>query len=159
MSKKIDWPSLLQRRSAFFLKKARALPGLKRLGPKTPWLMDSSLVSAPAMLKLNKSYRRKGYATDVLSFISPEPFRSQGMLGELVICLPVLKRQAKSMGHPPEAELDILLVHGILHLLGMDHELGVKEAASMRKWESRLLVAGRGKAARKGLIARAGAGS
>jgi probable rRNA maturation factor len=99
------------------------------------------------MSRLNRSYRGKTYATDVLSFPAPPVFRRQGHLGELIICLPVLKSQARELGHSAETELDVLLVHGLLHLLGMDHEKGGKAARVMRLWETRLLKG-------KGLIAR-----
>ena len=65
----------------------------------------------------------------------------EGQLGEVVICLPVLKRQARERGHSEVAELEILLVHGALHLLGFDHELGPKQAAAMARWEGKLLPA------------------
>ena len=96
------------------------------------------------MTELNRAYRGKNRPTDVLSFQPPEVFRKQGMLGELVICLPVLKRQARELGHRPETELRILLVHGVLHLLGLDHELGAREAARMARLEARLLEKLRG---------------
>lgn len=93
------------------------------------------------MARLNASYRGKDYATDVLSFEAPGPFRERGLLGELVICLPVLKRQALEQGHRPERELEVLLTHGLLHLLGMDHEKGAREAAAMGRAEDLLLKA------------------
>jgi probable rRNA maturation factor len=91
------------------------------------------------MTALNRRYRGKAYPTDVLSFSAPEPFRRAGHLGDLVICLPTLKRQAREQCHAPERELQVLLVHGVLHLLGFDHELGPKQAALMQRWEARLL--------------------
>jgi len=91
------------------------------------------------MKKLNHAWRKKNYATDVLSFPAPEVFFELGNLGELVICLPVMKKQAREHKHPLEQELDVLLVHGILHLMGFDHELGPKEAKLMQKWENSLL--------------------
>jgi rRNA maturation RNase YbeY len=77
-------------------------------------------------------------------------------LGELVICEPILKSQAREQGHSPERELEVLLAHGLLHLLGFDHELGEKEARIMKKWED-LLVERRVTSAKgSGLISRAG---
>jgi probable rRNA maturation factor len=94
------------------------------------------------MARLNSRYRGKPRPTDVLSFPAPEPIRSlQGALGELVICLPVLTRQAREQGHRAELELWVLLAHGLLHLLGMDHEKGGKQAAEMARWEKKLLSA------------------
>jgi probable rRNA maturation factor len=104
-----------------------------------PWNASVQMVGGPAMRRLNLQYRKKNYQTDVLSFEAPLVFRKVGQLGELVICLPVLKRQAAEQGHSPESELDILLIHGLLHLLGFDHERGPKDAASMSRWERKLL--------------------
>jgi probable rRNA maturation factor len=112
------------------------------------------------MAALNAKFRKKEGPTDVLSFPAPGPVRRLGMLGELVICLPVLVRQAREQGHPPERELRVLLVHGVLHLLGLDHERGPEEAALQRHWETvllRRLDSGSSAASRSalGLIARA----
>ncbi|MCM2323999.1 MAG: rRNA maturation RNase YbeY [Oligoflexia bacterium] len=137
------------------LKAARARPALRKLGPASAdWRAGVHLVSGAEMTRLNLMYRRKRYATDVLSFAAPEPFRGEGFLGDLVVCLPVLKRQAREMGHSPAEELRVLLAHGVLHLLGLDHETGDSEAARMRRWESRLL-AGPRRAGARGLIERA----
>jgi rRNA maturation RNase YbeY len=103
------------------------------------------------MRRLNAEYRRKRYATDVLSFPAPSVFRDQGWLGELVICRPVLRAQAREHGHSAERELAVLIVHGVLHLLGLDHEKGPRQAAAMARWEGRLLPA-------RGLIARSQSG-
>jgi rRNA maturation RNase YbeY len=106
------------------------------------------------MRALNKRYRRKDRPTDVLSFPSPRDFRSRsGYLGDLAICVPVLRRQAREQGHAETRELRVLLVHGLLHLLGFDHEKGPRQAREMGRWEAVLL--GRG-ATRGGLVARSG---
>ncbi len=70
------------------------------------------------MRRLNRQYRQKDYATDVLSFA---PAEAQSV-GELVLCLPVLMRQAKRTGLSARGELGYMIVHGVLHLLGYDHE-------------------------------------
>lgn len=73
---------------------------------------------------LNSEYRGKDAPTDVLSFgqMEGEPFASPiPMLGDLVISLETAQRQADAMGHPLAAEVRILMVHGVLHLLGHDH--------------------------------------
>jgi len=90
---------------------------------------------------LNREYRHKDEPTDVLSFgqmegdvfVSPIP-----MLGDLVISLETAARQAAEMGHPLEAEIRILLVHGVLHLLGHDH-LDQEERQEMATAEEALL--------------------
>lgn len=121
------------------------------------WRAEVGLISSAKMKRLNARYRGKDYATDVLSFGAPEPMQRLGVLGELVICTQVLERQARECGHAPLAELRVLLVHGVLHLLGMDHELGGQEEKLMRKWEERLLkkLARPGVKGRTGLIGRA----
>lgn len=77
--------------------------------------------------KTNKQFRGKDYATDVLSFeaMSPES------LGELILCPQVLQRQAREHGLSYQEELGYMILHGILHLLGYDHEVGPREAEIM----------------------------
>jgi probable rRNA maturation factor len=77
--------------------------------------------------KLNREYRGKDYATDVLSFEGLEP----SSLGELVICPRVISRQAKEHGLLVREELGYMVLHGFLHLLGFDHERSRKEEKRM----------------------------
>ncbi|WII72029.1 rRNA maturation RNase YbeY [Bdellovibrio sp. 22V] len=77
--------------------------------------------------KLNFEFRGKDYATDVLSFDSMEPTS----MGELVLCPEVLKRQAKEHKLSYQQELGYMLLHGVLHLLGYDHETNEKDAKEM----------------------------
>lgn len=145
-----DWSRLAARRLKAIVREAQGSPTLRRLAKASAWDVQVQMVSAPVMTRLNAKYRGKGYPTDVLSFPAPPVFReSRGQLGELVICLPTLRRQAEEQGHREGAELDVLLVHGLLHLLGMDHERGKAEAARMARWERRLLKG-------RGLIGRSG---
>lgn len=67
---------------------------------------------------LNRQYRRKDAATDVLSFPADEP----GFLGDVVIAAGVARRQARDAGHSLQTEVRVLALHGLLHLLGYDHE-------------------------------------
>lgn len=107
------------------------------------------------MRTLNRSYRNKDYATDVLSFpAAPLPTPSApdtpgaDYLGDIVIAIGVAQRQADDMGHPVGTELKVLALHGLLHLLGYDHET---DNGTMSRVEARL----RKKAGLKaGLIAR-----
>src|SRR3712207_2041008 len=116
-----QWKTLAQRRLSATLAAAQAAPALHKLGPcRRPWSAEVELVSSATMTRLNAAYRGKRYATDVLSFPAPPFFSETGYLGELVICLPTLKRQAREQKHAPETELDVLLVHGLIHLLGLD---------------------------------------
>ena len=80
---------------------------------------------------LNRKYRRKNYATDVLSFPSAE----RGDLGDIVIAGDVARRQAAAAGHSLQTELRVLALHGLLHLLGYDHE---RDDGRMARLEQRL---------------------
>jgi probable rRNA maturation factor len=70
------------------------------------------------MRRLNRVYRGVDRPTDVLSFPSGEP----GFLGDVAIDVPYAARQARRLGHPVDREVKVLLAHGVLHLLGHDHE-------------------------------------
>ena len=88
---------------------------------------------------LNKSFRGKDKATDVLSFIYKEQVGGYKLLGEIVISIDTAKRQAKELGHSLEEEIKRLLVHGFVHLLGYDHELGEVEERQFMELERRLI--------------------
>jgi probable rRNA maturation factor len=72
------------------------------------------------MAGLNRRWRRKNGPTDVLSF--PAGTSGARFLGDIVISVPYATRQARRRSDPPSREMDRLLVHGYLHLLGYDHE-------------------------------------
>jgi probable rRNA maturation factor len=72
------------------------------------------------MAGLNRRWRRRNRPTDVLAFPSGE--NGSRFLGDVVISVPYASRQARRRGDPPSREMDRLLVHGYLHLLGYDHE-------------------------------------
>ena len=78
---------------------------------------------------LNYAFRKKDYATDILSF---SPGVSSSGLGELVFCEPVIRRQAKEHGISFNDELVYLLIHGFLHLLGYDHQTTADEIKMMK---------------------------
>jgi rRNA maturation RNase YbeY len=136
-----DWGKQAERELKKIIQTASALPAVRRLGPKpsSKWTASVTVIGASAMTQLNVTYRGKDRPTDVLSFVSPDIFWKQGHLGELVICLPVLKRQARELKHKPELELQILLIHGLLHLLGLDHELSRRQAAIQGRFEQDIL--------------------
>ncbi len=131
--------ALARRQLQTLIRKARSQPGLAKRVPTAAWTVDVELVGPLAMTRLNGKFRGKRYTTDVLSFDAPDIFREQGHLGELVICGSVLRRQAREQGHAPSRELRVLLAHGLLHLLGFDHERGPRAAREMAKWEAVLL--------------------
>jgi probable rRNA maturation factor len=80
--------------------------------------MTVAVVPDARVRALNRQYRRKDTATDVLSFPSDE----RGYLGDVVIAAGVARRQARAAGHALQTELRVLALHGLLHLLGYDHE-------------------------------------
>lgn len=86
------------------------------------------LVDEDTMAELNRHWMEKDGPTDVLAFpmdelrpgmVNEEP--EEGVLGDLVLCAAVAERQAEEAGHATSDEVDLLTVHGILHLLGYDH--------------------------------------
>ena len=88
--------------------------------------------------RLNCDYRARDYATNVLSF----PYQQQPLLsGDLVLCVPVVAREATAQGKSLEAHCAHLIVHGVLHLQGHDHEAGEMEAREMEDHERRVLAA------------------
>ena len=89
---------------------------------------------------LNREYRGKDYATNVLSFPVDLPRGiALPLIGDLVICAPVVAREAREQGKPLVHHYAHLTIHGVLHLLGHDHE-SEKEAAKMEAIERRVLA-------------------
>jgi len=112
-----------------------------------------ALVTDARMRVLNRTYRRKDFATDVLSFEGASgggAGAQGGGLGDLVIARGVAARQAREAGHSLQQELRVLALHGLLHLLGYDHD-DPDDAGAMARVEARLRRKGGLKA---GLIAR-----
>jgi probable rRNA maturation factor len=85
--------------------------------------------------RLNLRYRGKDYATNVLSF----PYGAAPLEGDVVICAPVVAREAREQGKNVGAHHAHLLVHGLLHLAGHDHERPA-DAARMERLERRILA-------------------
>jgi probable rRNA maturation factor len=107
----------------------------KRLGLKKAYKVSLAMVTEKSIKKWNRLYRKKNRVTDVLSF---EGDKGGGELGEILICNNKIKSQAKVQKHSFSKELAILYVHGLLHLLGYDHEK-VKDAVVMEKLEQEVL--------------------
>jgi probable rRNA maturation factor len=133
-------------------------------------VVNVALVSDRRVRALNRSYRRKDYATDVLSFASsahshasarqarsgrsasptsPQSLLPIPFLGDIVIARGVARRQAREARHSELTELKVLALHGLLHLLGYDHE---RDGGRMQRAERRLRRKG---GLREGLIERA----
>lgn len=108
---------------------------------------DCLLTGDAELRRLNREFLGKDYATDVLSFPSVHP----QTLGDLAISVPRARAQARRFGHGTEDEVRVLMLHGLLHLLGMDHEAdGGRMARAEKRWRARLGLPG-------GLIERANA--
>jgi probable rRNA maturation factor len=126
--------------------------------------LSMTFVDEPTMADLHERFLGFEGPTDVLAFpmdeeivepgrqpdqggrgpgAPPEPSDAPVMVGDVVLCPAVAARQAGEHGHPLEAELDLLVVHGVLHLLDYDHE-DDDEAAEMRRREQQILESFRG---------------
>ncbi len=87
--------------------------------------------------RLNRRFRKKDYATDVLSFPSRED--PDKILGDIAISFEQAKQQAAEYGHAVGQEIEMLMLHGVLHLLGMDHETDRgRMARAERRWRASL---------------------
>ena len=119
---------------------------LRRVAPaKARGHVTIALVTDRRIQELNRSFRHVDKATDVLSFPADEP----GTLGDVVIARGVARRQARGAGHDFATEVRVLALHGLLHLLGYDHE---HDGGRMARLEARLRRMG---GLREGLIERA----
>ena len=99
-----------------------------------------ALVGDAEMRRLNRKYRKKNKTTDVLSFIADEALPSGGrLLGDIVISVEQARRQAAQRGKTLKSEMTLLLIHGLLHLLGYDHERSERQAKIMARWERQML--------------------
>lgn len=133
---------------------ARKAPAVRRLLARClrrlrlPQLEVSVLITTDAVIRnLNRQYRGQDRPTDVLSFSLRERRHSRdplppdpSLLGDLVVSWPQVKRQARAQGQAASRELDWVLIHGLLHLLGYDHARP-SQARRMRALELALLGA------------------
>ena len=111
-------------------------------------VVDVLLADDRTLRRLNREFRRKDKATDVLSFPAAKDVRGE-LAGDLAISLETAARQAREHGHSLRDEVRVLLLHGLLHLRGMDHETDRGEmAAREAELRKRLRL-------KSGLIARA----
>jgi rRNA maturation RNase YbeY len=102
--------------------------------------LSVELIGDRRMRRLNRVYRRQDRSTDVLSFPMREARGPRTkLLGDVVISMPTARRQARQAGRSVSEELAMLLIHGVLHLCGYDHERGEQEARRMRRRERAML--------------------
>ena len=107
-------------------------------------LVDLVLVSDPVIEAMNLEYRDKKGPTDVISFAYLEVTdfdenAEEILVGDIFISVDTAKKQAKEKKHSFEKEMEILFVHGLLHLLGFDHN-NDEEEAEMEGWAKKILT-------------------
>jgi probable rRNA maturation factor len=127
------------RRGQFKMWAEAALSGPPPSGRARSTVLSVRVVGAARSRSLNARYRRKDRPTNVLSFSGPG-LSPDGLhyLGELVICAPVVAREAAAYGKSPESHWAHMTIHGVLHLLGFDHERHA-EARKMAAREVQML--------------------
>lgn len=118
-------------------------------GVRSPMELGLVVAGDDTVHKLNRSYRNVDATTDVLAFALSQPDRNKvepfvnppdaiAHLGEVIISYPQAQRQAEEQRHPLKRELALLVAHGVLHLLGYDHEVPEDEQR-MRAMEAKVL--------------------
>jgi probable rRNA maturation factor len=130
------------------VQKAVNSPGLPAAPELRRWLAAALAQSAAITVRyvgaaegraLNRAYRDRDYATNVLSFGYGGGERGQVLAGDIVLCAPVLRREARAQGKALAAHVAHLTVHGALHLQGYDHEKP-RAAARMEALERKILA-------------------
>jgi len=110
-------------------------------------VFDTLITGDAELRRLNRDFRGKDYTTDVLSFPSEAPVRRAGApkgtlepaIGDLAISVARARAQGREFGHTTEQEVRILMLHGLLHLLGMDHETDRgRMARAEKRWRTEL---------------------
>jgi probable rRNA maturation factor len=106
-----------------------------------PAALTLAVADDAALYQLNCEFLDEDHPTDVLSFPDGtlDPDSGRLYFGDIVMSLPTARRQAKAARHPLKAELQLLVVHGVLHLLGHDH-VRVREKARMWKAQNEILA-------------------
>ena len=115
----IDRPAIQKFLQQLFSVGARNIQAFRKLSNPELTIV---FLNDQQMMTYNRDYRNKNYATDVLSFPVNETVDGKYYVGDILISLDRTEAQAQSKGHSSSEELRILLLHGVLHLLGYDHE-------------------------------------
>ena len=114
--------------------------GVALEGRREPAEITIRIVDEDEGIELNQRYRHKDSATNVLSFPAQLPAGvATGLLGDLVICAPVVIREAREQAKQTQAHWAHLTIHGTLHLLGYEHETGI-QAEVMESLETTMLA-------------------
>lgn len=122
------------------LKKAKALliKGKIPISSRGKLLIELALVGNKEIIALNCRYHDKNRPTDVISLSYFSKKMVDPFVGEIFICLPYAKKQARTIGQSLSEELRFLFIHGLLHLFGYDHKKP-KEEAEMKKLTYKIL--------------------
>src|SRR5262249_31637820 len=115
----IDRPAICKFLQQLFSVGARNIKAFQKLSNPE---LTVVFLNDQQMMTYNRDYRNKDYPTDVLSFQVNEAVDGKYYVGDILISLDRTAAQAQSKGHSSKKELRILLLHGVLHLLGYDHE-------------------------------------
>ena len=129
------FPNAAEHRRALTPARARRWVGMAL---EKPAEIGVRIVGVEEGQALNREYRGKDYATNVLTF---DYTRAPLVSADLVLCAPVVEREAKEQGKTLEAHYAHLLVHGALHAQGYDHERGERQALEMEALEVLLMGA------------------
>ncbi len=110
---------------------------------KEDYIISIYLTDDETIKEYNKTYRGKNKPTDVLSFCYEEnegfPFNEEKELGDIIISIDTMKKQAEEFKTTEEEEFARLVIHGVLHLLGFDHEISEEEEIKMFELQDRYL--------------------
>ena len=107
---------------------------------QAPAEMTVRIVDTEEGRALNLAYRGKDYATNVLTFDYARPPETPVVSADLVLCAPVLEREAAELGKPLAEHYAHLLVHGTLHAQGWDHETSAEDAEAMEALETQIMA-------------------
>ena len=116
---------------------------LQYLGIKGNIYAEVAFVGRARIRKLNRVYNKKDSVTDVLSFEAGKFVRGPKMgrhLGEIIVCPKVVKEEAGRNHKPMRRELSHVIIHGVLHLLGYEHEKSKKDAKKMHAMEEKIMA-------------------
>jgi probable rRNA maturation factor len=120
----------------------RWISAIPELRERRDWTeLNILIVDSAAGRRFNREFRGRDYATNVLSFpYEPAPGEHSGLLGNIVICAPVVAREAREQHKTPRDHFAHMTIHGVLHLLGYDHE-NERDADRMEQLERQILTA------------------
>jgi probable rRNA maturation factor len=130
--------SEMQRWAQQTLNRATPLVGDRCAGDAGDGEVCVRVVDQAESRELNERYRRKDNPTNVLSFPAEVNLPSGRVWGDIVICAPVVRAEAAEQDKSPDAHFAHMIVHGVLHLLGYDHQLGT-DAEKMESLEKDIL--------------------